>query len=97
MQHQSYKEVKNFIHNEAGITKEWIRGIIQQTVAEEVRKVVTPEALEKAMFNVVHWEVRQSLSKYGDSYSARIGRRVEEEIGKQIVSRLDIKIAVTDK
>jgi hypothetical protein len=35
-----YKEVKNFIHNEWGITKEEIREIIKKTIEVEVRKIV---------------------------------------------------------
>ena len=39
----NYKEIKNYIHNELGITKEYVDNIIVKTVQDEVKKVFNNE------------------------------------------------------
>ena len=35
----NYKEIKNYLHKELGITKEYVDSIIIKTVQDEVKKV----------------------------------------------------------
>ena len=39
----NYKEIKNYLHNELGITKEYVDSIIIKTVQDEVKKVFNNE------------------------------------------------------
>lgn len=45
----NYKEVKNYIHNDLGITKEDINNIIVKTVKDEVSKLLKDESFVSSM------------------------------------------------
>lgn len=42
-QAEIYKEVKNVIHNDLGITKEYVDKVIQDTIKTEINKLIKDE------------------------------------------------------
>lgn len=53
--HKGYKEVKNVIHNEMGVTKEEILEIFRQVAKNEIQKIV----FEKSDF--IYQSIRESI------------------------------------
>lgn len=95
MKQSHYKELKNFIHNEAKITKEEIREMIQVSVKNEVQKVVTPQRIDTKMNEVIQEWVKKGLDEgWYSTYKNRIGNTLEREIGKQVADRLIVDIKV---
>ena len=68
-----YKEVKNFMHNELGITKEMMDDIITKIVKEEVATVVgrNGEFIRHAIREVIRDEIISAITKeiYPRGYS----------------------------
>ena len=58
----NYKEIKNYIHNELGITKEYIDSIIVKTVQDEVKKVFNNEGyVRDIIIKTIDREVRREV------------------------------------
>lgn len=57
--HKGYKEVKNVIHNEMGITKKEILEIFRQVAKEEAEKIFSEK--HSALYEIVREVVRQEL------------------------------------
>lgn len=101
MNPENYKDIKNYIHNELGITKvemhTYIWDIVKQTVKEEVEKVLNDE---ERLQRVIQDEVVKQLKHKGyndrGSYIVctmdKIYNKIDEEICKQVVDRLQISL-----
>lgn len=65
-----YKETKNFLHNEMGITKEKMDTIIEKVVTNEIERMMknNPELLQQAVKEVVREEMLYAIK--GHSYPA---------------------------
>lgn len=68
----NYKDIKNYIHNELGITKDLINEIVFDTVKKEVQKVFNDES---KIERIIHNYVRE-ITK-GD-YKSPTWRRVSD-------------------
>ena len=58
----NYKEIKNYLHNELGITKEYIDSIIVKTIQDEVKKVFNNEGyVRDVIIKTIDREVRREV------------------------------------
>lgn len=93
-----YNETKNYIHNELGITKEWIKSIIEDTVKKEIAKYLNDEEkLENMIANEIRYALIRSenedlsyLRKTLYSMNNLIKDKVDEAIFKEVKDRLYI-------
>ena len=95
----NYLEVKNYIHNDLGITKEYIRDVIKETVAEEIKKSMKDELFLKG---VVQSQIRDILNKeytnpkYKKLFSLNelIYNGVCKEISKTVSENIKIQVGL---
>lgn len=90
--HASYKEVKNVIHNEFGISRDDILVIIRDMVRDEIQRFIIQGAIESNVANVVGGYVRQ---QFGSIHSGRSFQDViRKEISAQIADTLTDKMQI---
>lgn len=59
-ENNNYIEVKNYIHNDLGISKEYIQDVIKETVREEVKKLMKDDCFLNSMLKS---QVKDILNK----------------------------------
>lgn len=94
----SYKDVKNYIHNELGITKEYIDDIIRKTVKEEIVKVLNDnERIRRTVENEVvrcckiynsDGTRRSFVINVMDDIYNKIDKVIHEEVHKRLIIEL---------
>lgn len=103
MKTNSYKVIKNFIHNDLGITKEYIDTIIRDTVNNEIHKILNDELRIKS---IIENEIIRSCKKYNSDGTRRsfivstmddIYNRIDSEIHKTVRERLIVKLRDSDE
>ena len=92
-----YKECKNVIHNDLGITKEYIDDIIKKTVQDEIKKLMNDENFIRGL---VEKEVAYSLYKKDNNrwhiiYDA--ANYVEDKITQTILNTVRDKVVISLK
>lgn len=97
----NYKEVKNYIHNEAKITKDEIREIIKESIKEEVRKTIDnkEDYINKCITDYIHLLVQNGLSDRGSLYynfRERVSQELSYETSKFIREQLDISVKLKE-
>lgn len=94
----SYHDIKNYIHNDLGITKEYIDGIIRETVNTEIHKILNDEPRIK---RTIEDEIIRCCKVYKSDGSRRsfvistmddIYNRIDTEIHNIVRERLIIKL-----
>lgn len=102
---KEYKQLKNFIHNEAGITKEELREMIREVVQVEVKQIV--EAKRPYIEETVEVYTREhinSIIKHGLSdggrllygFKERVSSTLSDAVGKYVASQLNIEVQVKE-
>jgi len=97
----NYNEVKNYIHNEAKITKDEIRDIIKETIKQEVRKIVDnkSEYIDHYITEYIQSLVKSGLSNQGSlfyNFRERVAQELSSETGKFIREQLDISVKIKE-
>ena len=92
-----YKEVKNAIHNDLGLTKEDIYDVVIETVKDEIDKLMNDEGFSRGL---VEKEVARSLyrkdnSKWHTIYDA--ANYVEDKITSTILQTVKDKLVISLK
>lgn len=95
---ETYSAIKNYIHNELGITKGEIRkeilGAINETVKKQVDIVLNDK---KLLSTIVEKELLRNLKKNSECNKYLIGtvsevyRKIDSEIYKRVVNNLKIE------
>ena len=83
-----WKMFKNYMHNELEITKEDIRGWIEESVQQEVKVLVSNQVNDFSIDKYVSREVYKTKYFQGGS----LKRDILAEISKEIISKISIKI-----
>lgn len=96
-QAEIYRAAKNVIHNDLGITKEYIYEVIQKTVKDEINKLMSDEGFIRGL---VEKEVARSLyrkdsSKWHTIYDA--ANYVEDKITSTILQTVKDKLVISLK
>lgn len=94
----AYKDIKNYIHNELGITKECIQQIIVDTIRIEVNKRFNDEEfIKNEMKRIISKELSKEVC--GDSsfhtihdFTNIIKDEINNAILDEVKSRLDITL-----
>lgn len=103
MKTNSYRVIKNFIHNDLGITKEYIDTIIRDTVNNEIHKILNDELRIKS---IIENEIIRSCKEYNSDGTRRsfivsimddIYNRIDSEIHKTVRERLIVKLRDSDE
>ena len=90
----NYSDVKNYIHNELGITKEYIDEVIKKTIQDEISKLMNDDCFIRGL---VENEVARSLYKKDNNrwhtiYDA--SNYIEDKITKTILNTVKEKLVI---
>ena len=93
----NYSDVKNYIHNELGITKEYIDEVIKKTVQDEISKLMNDNCFIRRL---VENEVACSLYKKDNNrwhtiYDA--SNYIEDKITSTILQTVKDKVIISLK
>lgn len=96
MDNTTYEQVKNIIHNDLGISKEYIDNIIITTVKNEVNKIINDEQfirslIEKQILNGLTKEDRKLWHTLYDT-TALIRDEVNCTIVEMVKNKLEIRL-----
>lgn len=99
-QAEIYRAVKNVIHNDLGITKEYIDKVIQDTIKTEINKLMKDECF---IYGLVEKEVMRSLhNKDANSWrtlhdaSTFIKDEITSTILDEVKNKLEIRLKRKD-
>jgi hypothetical protein len=101
----NYKEIKNYIHNEAEITKDELRAMIKDAIEIEVKQIV--EAKRPHIDQIVDTYSRQYINAIihnGISdggrllfgFKERVSSSLSDAVGKYIADQLTFEIKVKE-
>ena len=95
----NYKEIKNYIHNELGITKEYVDNIIVKTVQDEVKKVFNNEGyVRDVIIKTIDREVRREVcGESGWHTIYDMTSMIKDEILNIIVKEVKDKVIISLK
>jgi light-regulated signal transduction histidine kinase (bacteriophytochrome) len=95
----SYKEIKNYIHNYLGLTKEEVKNMIWDVVVETVNEEVNKCLNDKARIRtIVEGQVRYEIMKdsprrtYIHTTMDEIYNKIDQTIHEEVVKRLKIEL-----
>jgi len=99
----NYKEVKNYIHNYLGLTKEEVKSIIWDAVVDTINKEVCKCLNDKERIkSIVEGQVRYEIMKesprrsYIHSTMDEIYNKIDKVIHEEVVKRLRIELREPD-
>lgn len=92
----NYSDVKNFIHNELGITKEYIEEIVKDTVKKEIDKLMGDDCFirglveKQVLWNMgkksnTNWHILNDCSNW-------ISEEINKTILEEVKNRLEISL-----
>ena len=87
---EKYRQFRNFMCNELGVTRQDIKAWTKQSVADEVEKFLKGVDLEAMCFNLAKKEAQSLLT--GGSWNAQ--KILREEIFKQIGGALSQQFTI---
>ncbi len=94
MKSKEYKLLKNFIHNELGLTKETFTGLLKEAIKDEAKAFVQRQfhTDEKQMIASMKEEIKKDVIKKcsGGGYNTD-ARSLYEAIGKEIAKGMKIQ------
>jgi len=92
---RGYKEVKNFIHNELGITKDDIQEMIRIAVSNEVKKAAESGEFQSFISSKIDSLIEEGFGDGGRllyGFKERVSQTVSNEVGKRIANNLNISV-----
>ncbi len=89
-----YKEVKNVIHNDLGITKEYIDDVIKKTVQNEIQILMNDEGFIRGLVEkeVAYSLYRKDNDRWHTIYDA--SNYIEDKITKTILETVKEKLII---
>lgn len=92
-----YSDVKNYIHNDLGITKEYIEKIILKTIQDEIEKLfVDEERLQTILERIVRQTIKKDENKMLYhlliNFDSLLDKKITETIFNEVKSRLKIEL-----
>ena len=90
----NYSDVKNYIHNELGITKDYINNVIEKTVKDEISKMMNDK---QHIYDLVEKQVLNNLKRKSDNswhILTDCSNWIEEEIKTTILKEVKDKLII---
>nr|WP_145401667.1 hypothetical protein [Paenibacillus xylanexedens] len=94
----NYQEVKNYLHNDLGVTKEFVQEILKEMVAEEVKKLINSGYIERAVEIDVSSRVGKTFGGgLGSNFESNVRGIIAKEVGRQLVQNMNIAVTKADE
>jgi hypothetical protein len=92
MASKEYKAMKNFMHNECGVSKENIRDIIREEVREQVKAANPQDIIEreviKRLTSTLHWGGSDEAKRVINDTNSYISHATREAIERVITQNI---------
>lgn len=93
----SYNDVKNYIHNDLGISKEYIEKIILKTIEDEINQLFTDEdrlqtILERIVKQAIKKDEHKILYHLLINFDSLLDEKITQTIFNEVKSRLKIEL-----
>ena len=93
----NYSDVKNYIHNDLGITKEYIDDIIKKTIIDEVITLFKDEErlqaiLERIVFKTIKEDRHKTLYHLLINFDSLLDEKITKAIFNEVKSKLKIVV-----
>ncbi|MGG3136457.1 hypothetical protein ABER59_17200 [Bacillus velezensis] len=95
-----YKEVKNYIHNELGISRQGVQEMISIAVSNEVQKMSESGKLDRIAGEKIESLIEEGFGNGGrllHGFKERVSQTVSNEVGKRIANVLNINVELKEK
>ncbi|WP_220039411.1 hypothetical protein [Paenibacillus illinoisensis] len=93
----NYQEVKNYLHNDLGVTKGYVQDLLKEMVAEEVKKLISSGYIEHAVEIDVSSRVGKTFGRgLGSNFESNVRGIIAKEVGKQLVENMNISVTKAD-
>lgn len=95
----NYKDVKNYLHNELGITKEYVDNIIYEVVNKEICKIFSDETyIKNYVKNIIWEEVNKEMVGENSWHTIHdMTSIIKDEINNIIIKEVKNKINISLK
>lgn len=93
----NYSDVKNYIHNELGIKKEYVEEIILKTVKDEINKLFTDEErlqviLERIVRQTIKKDEHKVLYHLLINFDSLLDKKITQAVFNEVKSKLKIEL-----
>uniref|UniRef100_UPI001115F966 hypothetical protein n=1 Tax=Salmonella enterica TaxID=28901 RepID=UPI001115F966 len=95
-----YKEIKNLIHNDLGITRQDIQEMISVAVSNEVQKLFESGKLDIIVGAKIDSLIEEGFRDGGRllyGFKERVSQTVSDEVGKRIANVLNINVELKEE
>ncbi|OYD12324.1 hypothetical protein CHR37_05045 [Bacillus velezensis] len=95
-----YKEVKNYIHNELGISRQDAQEMISIAVSNEVQKMSESGKLDRIAGEKIESLIEEGFENGGQllhGFKERVSQTVSDEVGKRIANVLNINVELKEE
>ncbi|MEH7689808.1 hypothetical protein V7190_10600 [Bacillus velezensis] len=96
----AYKEVKNYIHNELGISIQDVQDMISIAVSNEVQKMSKSGKLDRIAGEKIESLIAEGFENGGQllhGFKERVSQTVSDEVGKRIAKVLNINVELKEE
>nr|WP_231937510.1 hypothetical protein [Bacillus siamensis] len=96
----AYKEVKNYIHNELGISIQDVQDMISIAVSNEVQKMSKSGKLDRIAGEKIESLIAEGFENGGQllhGFKERVSQKVSDEVGKRIAKVLNINVELKEE
>lgn len=96
----AYKELKNLIHNELGISRQDVQEMISIAVSNEVQKMSESGKLDKIAGEKIESLIEEGFENGGrllHGFKERVSQTVSNEVGKRIANVLNINVKLKEE
>lgn len=94
----NYSDVKNYIHNELGISKDYVEEIILKMVKDEINKLFTDEErlqviLERIVKQTIKKDEHKILYHLLINFDSLLDEKITQTVFNEVKSKLKIELA----
>ncbi|WP_038458645.1 MULTISPECIES: hypothetical protein [Bacillus] len=96
----AYKELKNLIHNELGISRQDVQEMISIAVSNEVQKMSESGKLDRVAGEKIESLIAEGFgngSRLLHGFKERVSQTVSNEVGKRIANVLNINVELKEE
>ena len=93
----NYSDVKNYIHNDLGISKEYVEEVIIKTIKDEIEELFKDESrltyiIEGIIQRTIKEDRHKTLYHLLLNFDSLLDRRITETVFNEVKSRLKIEL-----
>jgi Glu-tRNA(Gln) amidotransferase subunit E-like FAD-binding protein len=94
---REYLHIKNYLHNELGVSEEYIEKIVDKYVSDQLTKILTDKLESNWMSRIIESKIGQILSgkpkvsMFQDTLADYIKEEIRKQVKEEVVKRIEFK------